>query len=61
MSDFLVVFQLPENFFASIDDMQAFEQKIMNSWPKTYQHDGHDIGSGCINFFVCCIFTSDFF
>jgi hypothetical protein len=56
MSDYLVVFQLPENFFASIDDMHAFEQKMMNSWPKTCQHDGHDIGNGSINFFVFTAF-----
>jgi hypothetical protein len=52
MSDYLLVFQLPETFFVSIDDMHAFEQKMMNSWPKTCQHDGHDIGNGSINFFV---------
>jgi hypothetical protein len=56
MSDYLLVFQLPENFFASIDDMHTFEQKMMNSLPKTCSHDGHDIGSGTINFFVFTAF-----
>ena len=47
-----VVFQLPEDFFASFDDMIAFEDRLVNSMSRNAQVDGHDIGSGTINFFV---------
>lgn len=46
----MIVFQLPESFFASFDNMIAFEEKMINSWPKTCTYDAHDIDSGSINF-----------
>jgi hypothetical protein len=47
-----LVFQFPETFFETHDDLVAFEDKLIASMPKTCCVDGHDIGSGTINFFV---------
>lgn len=47
-----VVFQFPETFFATHNDLAEFEEKLIASMPKTCGVDGHDIGSGTINFFV---------
>jgi len=47
-----VVFQFPESFFGTHNDLVAFEEKLIASMPKTCDVDGHDIGSGTINFFV---------
>lgn len=49
---YLVIFQFPETFFETYDDLIAFEEKLIASLPKTCDVDGHDIGSGTINFFV---------
>jgi hypothetical protein len=47
-----IVFQLPEDFFASFDDLIKFEDNFIAALPKTHDFDGHDIGSGTINFFI---------
>ena len=49
---FQVVVQLPESFFASHEELLAFEEKLVDSMPKTCEVDGHDIGSGTVNFFI---------
>ena len=51
-AEYLLVFQWPENFFADFDAMVAFENRMINIWPKTCTHDGHDMGDGTVNFFV---------
>ncbi len=47
-----VIFQFPEAFFATHDELLAFEDKLSASLPKTCNFDGHDSGSGTTNFFV---------
>lgn len=47
-----VIFQFPEKFFGTHDELVAFEERLIASLPKTCDVDGHDIGSGTINFFV---------
>ncbi len=49
---FQVVFQFPETFFATLDDLVAFEDKLTASMPKTCEVDGYDVGSGTANLFV---------
>ncbi len=49
---YLLVIQFPDTFFASHDDLVAFEDQLIASMPRTCAVDGHDIGSGTINFFV---------
>lgn len=49
---YLVVFQFPESFFESRTDIGLFEEKLIASMPKTCEVDGHDVGSGTVNFFV---------
>ena len=47
-----VIFQFPETFFATHNDLVAFEDKLIASMPKTCDVDGYDLGSGTTNFFV---------
>ena len=47
-----VIFQFPESFFVTLDDLIAFEAKLIASLPKTCDVDGYDTGSGTTNFFV---------
>jgi hypothetical protein len=47
-----LVFQFPDDFFASLDEVRVFENKLSLSLPKTHAVDGYDVGSGTINFFV---------
>lgn len=49
---FQLVIQFPQDFFESPDAMQTFEQRLESCLPRTCEYDGHDIGSGTINFFV---------
>ncbi len=51
-----LVFQFTEDFFDSFDAMIEFENKLIGCMPKTCDVDGHDIGSGTINFFVFTAF-----
>ena len=52
MKKYQVVIQFPEDFFSDFDKMVEFEEKIINALPRTHDFDGHDIGSGTINFFI---------
>ena len=47
-----VIFQFPEAYFPTLDDLIAFEAKLIASLPKTCDVDGYDTGSGTTNFFV---------
>lgn len=47
-----VVFQFPEGFFTSHDELIAFEDRLIACMPRTCEVDGHDLGSGTVNFFV---------
>lgn len=49
---FQLVIQFPQDFFPTFDEMIAFEDRLIACMPKTCDVDGHDIGSGTINFFV---------
>ena len=49
---FQLVIQFPETFFASHDDLVAFEERLTNSLPRSCTVDGYDTGSGTTNFFV---------
>lgn len=49
---FQVIFQFPESFFPTHEDLLAFEQKLIDSLPNTCEVDGYDTGSGTTNFFV---------
>jgi len=50
--NYQVVFQFPETYFSSFDELISFENKLISSLPTTCDVDGHDIGSGTVNFFV---------
>ncbi len=52
MMSYQVVIQFPESFFSSIDEVHEFEERLMESLPRTHGVDGHDIGSGTVNFFI---------
>ena len=52
MKKYQVVLQLPESFFSAFDEVVAFENRLIDSLPRTHDVDGHDIGSGTVNFFV---------
>jgi hypothetical protein len=52
MKRYQLVVQLPDDFFPTFDDMVAFEDRLIASMPRTCEVDGHDIGSGTINFFI---------
>ena len=39
-------------FFESLDEIITFEEKLISSLPRTCEVDGHDKGSGTVNFFV---------
>ncbi|MCR9202521.1 MAG: hypothetical protein NXI04_28095 [Planctomycetaceae bacterium] len=52
MPKYQVVFQFPEAFFATHDELVEFEDKLAASLPKTCDVDGYDTGSGTTNFFV---------
>jgi len=47
-----LVIQFPENFFKTIEEVQAFENRLTACMPKTCEVDGCDVGSGTVNFFV---------
>ena len=52
MKSFQLVVQFPEFFFGTLDAMCAFEDKLIACLPRTCDVDGHDAGSGTINFFI---------
>lgn len=47
-----LVIQFPEELFTSHDELVAFEDRLIACMPRTCEVDGHDIGSGTVNFFV---------
>lgn len=52
MTRYQLVIQFPHDFFASHDELIAFEDRLIGCMPRTCVVDGHDIGSGTVNFFV---------
>lgn len=51
-TNYQLVVQFPETFFASHPELVAFEDRLRSSLPSTCDVDGHDIGSGTVNFFI---------
>ena len=51
-----LVIQFPESGFADLDDLVRYEDALIDSLGDAHEVDGHDIGSGEVNFFV---FTDD--
>jgi hypothetical protein len=49
---FQMVIQFPSDFFESISAIHGFEERLMQCMPRTCNVDGHDVGSGTVNFFV---------
>ena len=47
-----VVFQFPQAFFSTLDEVVKFEDQLNASLPRTCKVDGYDVGSGTTNFFV---------
>jgi hypothetical protein len=50
------VIQLPQSAFPEFDDLVLYEDTLIDLLADAHDVDGHDIGSGEINFFV---FTDD--
>ncbi|MFT3699961.1 MAG: hypothetical protein QM831_42850 [Kofleriaceae bacterium] len=50
--NYQLVIQLPDDYFATHDELVAFEQRLIATLPKTCDVDGYDIGSGTCNFFI---------
>ncbi|MFO0674261.1 MAG: hypothetical protein U0235_32390 [Polyangiaceae bacterium] len=50
--EYVLVFQFPESHFAGHDEVLAFEDRLRAALPRTHEVDGHDVGSGTVNFFV---------
>ena len=53
---FQLVIQLAGDYFASHDELVAFEDRLRATLPRTCDVDGHDTGSGTTNFFVYTAF-----
>ena len=49
--NFQLVIQLPESG-RSFNDLLRIEELLQNILIDDYEYDGHDIGSGTINFFI---------
>lgn len=47
-----VIFQFPQRFFETHEEVLDFENKLSESLPRTCEVDGYDTGSGTTNFFV---------
>jgi hypothetical protein len=52
MKTFQLVVQLAGDYFKSHDDLVAFEDRLRSYLPNTCDVDGHDVGSGTVNFFI---------
>jgi hypothetical protein len=52
LAKFQLIVQFPEGHFATFDKMIALEMRIAGWLPRTAVLDGHDIGSGTVNFFI---------
>src|SRR5262245_32988364 len=51
-----LVIQFPQSAFSDFDDLGEYEEALIDSLGDAHDVDGHDIGSGEVNFFV---FTDD--
>lgn len=51
-----LVIQFPEAAFSNFDDLVAYEDSLCEALGDRHEVDGHDLGSGEVNFFV---FTDD--
>lgn len=47
-----LVIQFPDSYFTSLDEVHAFEDRLIACMPRTCDVDGHDVGSGTVNFFI---------
>lgn len=47
-----LVIQFPGTYFSSLEEVHAFEDRLIACMPRTCDVDGHDAGSGTVNFFV---------
>lgn len=47
-----LVVQFPQDAFANFDAVVAFEDELISVLADRHEVDGHDIGSGEVNFFV---------
>ena len=51
-----LVIQFPESAFPDFDELVGYEDVLILTLGDTHEVDGHDVGSGEVNFFV---FTDD--
>lgn len=51
-----LVIQFPDTFFTTFDEMIDFEDRLIGWMSKNTEVDGHDFGSGTINFFLYTVF-----
>ncbi len=51
-----LVIQFPQSAFPEFDDLVRYEDRLIDVLADAHDVDGHDIGSGEVNFFV---FTDD--
>ena len=51
-----LVIQFPQSAFLEFDDLVRYEDRLIDLLADAHDVDGHDIGSGEVNFFV---FTDD--
>ena len=47
-----LVIQFPDSAFADFDDLVDYEDALIETLADDHEVDGHDIGSGEVNFFV---------
>ncbi|MFM7187930.1 MAG: SMI1/KNR4 family protein [Armatimonadota bacterium] len=47
-----VIIQFPSTFFVDDAAIEAFGERIAESMPRTHEYDGHDAGSGTVNYFL---------
>lgn len=52
MAKFQLVIQLPNDYFATHEDLIAFEDRLIASMPRTCEVDYHDYGPAVVNFYV---------
>ncbi len=47
-----LVIQFPQSAFTDFDDLVGYEDSLIATLGEAHEVDGHDIGSGEVNFFV---------
>ena len=52
MADHQLVIQFPEDAFKDFDALVSFEDSLVDLLSDRHEVDGHDIGSGEVNFFI---------